>query len=172
MRAIVLSMALIAGGGLAFRPAPALADDSKAPPTPGDTRSAAGSDGSGKATAGWVLLGVGGALTVGGIVVDVVGAGKTHVSGSGGPGDTSTTQDARTNLLWAGSTMIVAGVLLGIAGGSFLVAASKQAPATAAAADTSVPGGGSDPVDPVTKAVQAALDGAPSFVVPIVGARF
>ncbi len=165
MRKFGLGLALVAGAQLTVLSSPALADDAAtssvepSPPPAKDTR---------KHTTGWILLGAGGAVAIGGIVLDVIGAGKNQVSGQGGASDTSTTQNTKTDLLFAGSTMIIAGVVAGIYGGSLLVASSHQADPDAAREVPPATGS----VDGVTKTVQASLASSPSFVLPVVGARF
>src|SRR5262249_864994 len=68
-------------------------------------------------TPGWIVLGVGGALAVAGIVVDAVGASQSpNLAGQGAAGDSATTQNGRTDLLWAGTALIIAGVATGIVG--------------------------------------------------------
>jgi hypothetical protein len=164
MRTFGLGLALVATAQITLLSSPALADDAKyasaesEPPPPKTNQ--------GKATAGWVLLGAGGAVAIGGIVIDAVAGTKNQVSGSGA-GDDGKTQGAKTDLLFAGTTMILAGVLVGIYGGS-LIASSRKADVDAQTA--APPANGSS--DPVIKAAQASIGGAPAFVLPVVGARF
>jgi hypothetical protein len=163
MRKFGFGLALVATAQITLLSSPALADDANASvesaPPPKANQS--------KATVGWVVLGAGGAVAVGGIVVDAIAAGKNKVSGPGGTGDDGTTQGAKTNLLFAGTTMVLAGVLTAIYGGS-LVASSHRTDVGAQTASPPVNGSS----DPVTKAAQASLAGAPAFVLPVVGARF
>jgi hypothetical protein len=164
MRTIGLGLALVASAQLMLVSSPAFADDSKS--TSSESAPEHNSSSAGKATTGWIVLGVGGAVTIGGVVLDILAAGKNQVSGSGGPGDTTTTQNQKTDLLFAGTTMIVAGLVAGIYGGSLIVA-SKKGDADAA---SNAPAAGT--TDAVTKTAQAAFASSPSFVVPVVGARF
>jgi hypothetical protein len=164
MRTFGFGLALVATAQITLLSSPALADDAKeasveSAPPPRTNQS--------KATVGWVVLGGGGALAIGGIVVDAVAAGKNQVSGSGGGGDSGQTQGAKTDLLFAGTTMILAGVLAGVYGGSLVLASRKPDVDARTAAP---PSNGSS--DPVTKAAQASLSSAPAFVLPVVGARF
>jgi hypothetical protein len=145
---------------------PALADDSKSASSESTPASEPNSSSANKATTGWVVLGVGGALTITGIVLDAVAGGQNHLSGQGGPGDTSTTQNQKTDLLFAGTTMIVAGIAAGIYGGSLLIR-SKHAAEDASREPT--PAGSADAV---TKTAQASFASSPTFLLPVVGARF
>jgi hypothetical protein len=144
------------------------------PPAP-DTKSTTGYEASApprrdssKATTGWILLGGGGALALAGIVVDAVGAGQNQVSGQGGAGDTSVTQHQKFDLLFAGTTMIIAGVAAGIYGGSFVLQSKRDNQDASSAPPPPAQGS----TDPVTKAAQASLASAPTVVVPVLGARF
>jgi hypothetical protein len=170
MRKIGLGLALVASSQLMLLSSPAVADDSKsASAEPSPAAPEPNSSSSSKATTGWIVLGAGGALTLGGLVLDIVAAGKNHLSGQGGPGDTSTTQNQKTDLLFAGTTMIVAGIVAGIYGGSLVVASSKH---TAEADPSREPQPAAGSADAVTKTAQASLASSPSFLVPVVGARF
>jgi hypothetical protein len=64
----------------------------------------------------WVLLG-GGILVVGGVIMLVGGSRSNDVPGNGGAVTTNTNDD----WIFAGTAVIVAGVIAGITGGSFLV---------------------------------------------------
>ena len=80
--------------------------------------------------------------------------------------NTSTTQNQKTDLLFAGTTMIVAGIAAGIYGGSLLIR-SKHAAQDASREPT--PAGSADAV---TKTAQASFASSPTFLLPVVGARF
>lgn len=110
-------------------------------------------------------LGVGGAVTVAGIVLDIVGASQPSPSGQGGAGDPGTTQNARTNFFWGGTALIVAGVVTGIVGGSMVW--SKPAPPTGRdrPADDAQ-------IDTVSKTAAAALQSTPAVTLPVIGATF
>jgi hypothetical protein len=164
MRTLGFGLALAAATQLTLLTSPALAagprDDAESTPPPQ----------SGNASTGWMLLGGGGALVIGGIVVDAIGGSKNQVSGTGAAGDNGLTHNAKTDLFFAGTTMIVAGVLAGIYGGSIVLAANARKNQDANAQTTPPPAVGTS--DPVTKAAQTSLASAPTFVVPVVGARF
>jgi hypothetical protein len=167
MRTIGFGLALLASAQLTLLSSPAFADDSKSTSASTESTPEHNSSNSSKATTGWIVLGAGGAVTIGGIVLDAIAGGKNQVSGSGGPGDTSTTQNQKTDLLFAGTTMIVAGIVAGIYGGSLVVAANKH---NADASRDLPPATGS--TDAVTKTAQASFASAPSFMIPVVGAKF
>jgi hypothetical protein len=65
--------------------------------------------------------------------------------------------------------MIVAGILTGIWGGSLIVSAAKSHPPESTAQVPASPDGSADPA---ARTLQAALARTPSFIVPVVGARF
>jgi len=165
MRKAGLGLALLASAQLTLLSSPAFADDTKASTTPTEESSTTTSSGSNKST-GWVLFGVGSALTVGGIVLDIVGTSQGTVSGQGGPGDAGTTSNAKTNFYWGGTALIVAGVVTGIVGGSMIWGKgdSKATPKDHAAEDAQI--------DNVSKTAQAAAASAPGFTLPVVGATF
>jgi hypothetical protein len=166
MRTIGLGLALAATAQLTLLSSPALADDTKS--TTGYEASPPPRQDSSKATTGWILLGGGGALAIGGIVVDAIGAGKDQVSGQGATGDTATTQHSKTDLIFAGTTMIIVGVVAGIYGGSLIVSSKRSQDDVSSSAPPPALGS----ADPVTKAAQASLASAPTVVVPVLGARF
>ena len=89
---IGLALAVVTSTQLLVPPSFAYADTSAPMTAPA---SATRPSGRAKATTGWVVLGIGGAVLVGGIVLDVLAAGKNTVSGSGGSGDMGTTHDAK-----------------------------------------------------------------------------
>jgi hypothetical protein len=169
MRTIGLGLALAASAQLMLLSSPAMADDTKST-TGFEASQPAPRKDSSKAMTGWIVLGGGGALALGGIIVDAIGAGKNNVSGQGGAGDTATTQGAKYDLLFAGTTMIVLGVVAGIYGGSLVLEAKRASQDADLARTAPPPALGS--ADPVTKAAQASLAGAPTVVVPVLGARF
>jgi hypothetical protein len=138
--------------------APAPAEDVPPPAPPPPHRVS-------RRTTGIVLLGVGGAVAVTGLVLDIVGTSQGSVSGQGGTGDSGTTSNARTNFYSAGTILLVAGVVTGIVGGSFLLRRpdTQQAPPPAVGEGT---------VDAVTKTAQAAAQRGPALSIPVVGATF
>jgi hypothetical protein len=168
MRNAALGLALVASTQLTVLSSPAFAQDTSlsttvsltpteaAPPPPHTRRLDA-------RRTGFVVLGIGGAATIAGIVLDIVGTSQGTVSGSGGAGDPGTTSNARTNFYSAGTALIVAGIVTGIVGGSFLLRRDDR-PAPPAISEGTV--------DSATKTVQAAVQRAPSVTVPVVGATF
>lgn len=185
MRKAGLALALVATSQLTLLSSPAFADGAGASlslsgsaDSSGASASASASgsgsgssdapssdDSSSKKSTGWILVGVGGAVTVGGIVVDIVGANSGTIAGAGN--DSGNTDNTRTDLLFFGTTLIVAGLVTGIYGGSMVWNADHHT------ADKATPPPADDAkVDGVTKAAQAQLASAPTFTLPIVGARF
>jgi hypothetical protein len=174
MRTAALGLALLATAQLTLQSAPAFADDSKASITPTEDPSGAAPTSTGSAPTsnagrrktGWIVFGVGGALTVTGLVIDIVAATQSaNISGQGGSGDSGTTQNNRTNLYWGGTALIVAGVVTGIVGGSMIW--------TKPAAPTGRDHPSDDAqIDNVTKTASAAAQSAPAFMLPVVGATF
>ncbi|HEY1694635.1 MAG TPA: hypothetical protein VGG39_20835 [Polyangiaceae bacterium] len=157
-----LGLALAACAQLTLLSSPAFADGTppSAQPAPAESSSPPPARSS---KTGWIVLGIGGALTVGGIVLDIVGTQEGSVSGAGGLGDSGKTSNARTNFFWGGTGLIVAGVVTGIVGGSMIMSTSDQhTPPPAEEGST----------DGASKAVQAAYASAPSFTVPVLGATF
>ena len=117
-------------------------------PRPGDRRN------------GWIVLGIGTGITVAGVVIDIVGATQGTVAGASGDGNTS---NARTNFIWGGTALIIAGVVTGIVGGSMVADSYKSvppAPETPAASDG------------VTRTLQAAIQSAPTFSLPLLATTF
>lgn len=190
MRIAGLGLALVACAQLTLLSSPALADDSgaSAPASDGAGASASASASTGssstsvststsssstpatadsakkKEKTGWIILGAGGAVALGGIVLDIV---ATQV-GNVVPGETGTTTTTiKTNFFWGGSTMIVAGMLAGIYGGSMILDARKSAEPL-----PSQPPTDTGHTDSTAKAAQAALSRAPSFSLPLVKATF
>jgi len=188
MRIAGLGLALVACAQLTLLSSPALADGSgaSAPASDGAGASASASTDSSSTSAststssssapapadsakkkektGWIILGAGGAVAVGGIVLDIV---ATQV-GNVVPGETGTTTTTiKTNFFWGGSTMIVAGMLAGIYGGSMILGARK-----AAEPQPSQPPTDTGHTDNTAKAAQTALSRAPSFSLPLVKTTF
>jgi hypothetical protein len=165
MRKTGLALALVASAQLTLLSSPAFADGAtaKASVTPAESSSSTESSGD-KAKTGWIVLGVGGAVTLAGIILDIVGTTQGTVSGTGGPGDNGKTSNARTNFYWGGTALIVAGVVTGVVGGSMIVnkGEDKHTPPPADEGNN----------DGVTKSVQAAYQSAPSFTIPVIGATF
>jgi hypothetical protein len=170
MRKAALGLALAACAQLTVLSSPAFADNTvKASVTPTESAGASSStttsttDAS-KAKTGWIVLGVGGALTIGGIVLDIVGTQTGSVSGEGGVGDSGKTSNARTNFYWGGTALIVAGIVTGVVGGAMIMNKGEDKHSAPPVDDASTDG--------VTKTVQAAYSRAPSFTVPVLGATF
>jgi hypothetical protein len=69
---------------------------------------------------GLIVLGVGGALTLGGLLVALIGGGTGGVSGTGA-GDDGTTHNKHTNMFWVGGALVMVGVATGIYGGAMFV---------------------------------------------------
>jgi len=122
-----------------------------------------------KIKTGWILVGVGSAVGIAGIVLNIVGANSGTVAGEGGSGDASNTDNTRTDFYFLGTTLIVAGVVTGVYGGSMVWAGNnpdkvkpEDKPETKDDAR----------IDNVTKVAQARFAAAPSFVIPILGATF
>jgi hypothetical protein len=173
MRKAALGLALVATTQLTVFSSPALAEDTWAslmPPNANETVAAPSAPAprypsSRHKTTGIVLLGVGGAVAVTGLVIDIVGTSQGSVSGQGGAGDSGTTSNARTNFYSAGTLLLVAGVVTGIVGGSFLLRRDQPAPAA-------IPPVGEGTVDAVTKTAQAATQRSAGFSIPVLGATF
>jgi len=168
MRRIGYVVGLLAGAHFLLLPSPAFADEPTPPPAAAAPARPRAPDSSKKATGGWIVVGAGGALVIGGIVLEGVAAGTNDISGSGGAGDGGTTHNTKTDLIWAGSVLIVAGLLAGVYGGSMVVEANRARAGEEAALPPPSPGG----IDPLARAAQASLARTPSLVVPLVGMRF
>jgi hypothetical protein len=119
-----------------------------------------------KARTGWILVGVGGALAIGGIVVDIVGANSGTVAGAGGGSDNGQTNNTRTDLYFVGTTLLVVGIVTGIYGGSMVWSANHPDSKASAKPEDDAK------IDGVSKAAQAAFAAAPAFTVPVIGAVF
>lgn len=179
MRNAGLALALVATAQLTVLSSPAFAQDDNskaAAQAPSETTtesapttSSQGQDAKQKEKTGWIVLAAGGVGFVTGVVFDVIGGFSGHIAGAGGPGDDGNTSVARPAWVFAGTTLIVAGLAAGIYGGSMILSARKGGDQTNSPrpADDSASGG-----DSVTKAAAAKAASAPSIVVPILGATF
>ncbi len=103
-----------------------------------------------------------------GVVFDIVGGFSGTIAGSGGNGDNGETSNARPVWVFAGTTLIVAGLAAGIYGTSTILSARKGQDTT----NSKRPEGEDASNDSVTKAANARAASAPSIVVPIIGATF
>jgi hypothetical protein len=164
MRKAGLALALAACAQLTMLSIPALADGTSGSVSASASTTPTKSD-PGRAKAGWIVFGIGAGVTVGGIVLDIIGTQVGHVAGEGGSGDSGKTSNARTNFYWGGTSLIVAGIVTSIIGGSMI--AGKDSEGTKR--DTTEEDAKSDAV---TKTVAAAYQAAPSFTVPVLGATF
>jgi hypothetical protein len=187
MRKTGLALALIATAQVTLLSSPAFAADASASgsvsvsvggsastsSSGSASAAAAGTDDSkkddSKIRTGWILVGVGSAVGIAGIIINIVGANSGHVPGEGGPGDTSSTDNTRTDLYFLGTTLLVAGVATGVYGGSLVWSGNNGTDSKA----SDKPDKNDDAkTDSVTQAAQARLRSAPSFVLPLVGATF
>jgi hypothetical protein len=176
MRNVGLALALVAGAQLTVLSSPAFAqdDNTKAAgqaPTETSTESppsSAGQDAKQKEQTGWIVLAGGGVGFITGVVFDIIGANSGTIAGAGGPGDNGETSNARPAWVFAGTTLIVAGIAAGIYGGSMIISARKGTDTT----NSPPPKDEGASTDSVTKAAQARAASAPSFVVPIIGGTF
>ena len=176
MRKAGLGLALVASAQLSLLSSPVFAADNsstKASLTPAESESASSSTSTSspssnadKKKQGWIILGIGGGVTLLGLVLDIVGTQVGNVSGAGGIGDSGTTSNARTNFYWGGTTLMVAGIVTGIVGGSMVLSRGGDTKSTPI--DHSEEGNN----DGVTKSVQAAYQSAPAVTLPILGATF
>jgi hypothetical protein len=169
MRKTGLGLALVACAQLTLLSTPAFADNASNGPesmparrTPAQKKAAEEED-PGKAKTGWIVLGIGGVLTVGGIVLDIVGTTQGSVSGTGGVGDNGTTSNAKTNFYWGGTALIIAGIVTGVVGGSMIMNSTKATPPPEDEARVT---------DGMIKTAQAAYQSAPGFTIPILGTTF
>jgi hypothetical protein len=170
MRKTGLGLALVACAQLTLLSSPAFADNASNGPssmpvqeTAAQKKATEEKPDPGKAKTGWIVLGIGGVLTVTGIVLDIVGTTQGNVSGAGGVGDNGTTSNARTNFYWGGTALIIAGIVTGVVGGSMIMNSTKSTPPPEDEARLT---------DGVTKTAQAAYQSAPGFTVPILGTTF
>jgi len=176
MRNAGLALALVATAQLTVLSSPAFAqDDNKAAvqaPSETSTESTptktSGQDAKQKEKTGWIVLAAGGVGFVTGVVFDIVGGFSGTLAGAGGPGDNGETSNARPVWVFAGTTLIVAGIAAGIYGTSTIISARKGGDTT----NTARPQGDEASNDSVTKAANARAASAPSIVVPIIGATF
>jgi hypothetical protein len=175
MRNAGLALALVASAQLTVLSSPAFAqdDNSKAAvQTPSETSTESTSTKSGpdkqKEKTGWIVLAAGGVGFVTGVVFDIVGGFSGTIAGAGGPGDNGDTSNARPVWVFAGTTLIVAGLAAGIYGASTIISARKGSDTT----NSTRPEGDAASNDSVTKAASARAASAPSIVVPIIGATF
>jgi len=178
MRTAGLGLALLATAQLTLLSSPAFADDSASASasvslSTSSSSSSSSADASAstsgnpdKARTGWILVGVGGALAIGGIVVNIVGANSGSVSGAGGVGDNGQTNNTRTDLFFVGTTLLVVGIVTGIYGGSMVWSANHPDAKASAKPEEDAR------IDGVSKAAQAAFAAAPAFTVPVIGASF
>ncbi len=133
--------------------------------TRGDTATIKVTPGSpGKARTGWIVLGAGGAVAIAGIIVDAVGTGQGHIAGADG----ATTDNSRTDFYFVGTSLLIVGALGAIYGGSMVLDNAHSG--VEGTVMESPPARGSN--DPVTHTAQAALAGAPRFVLPILSLKF
>ncbi len=197
MRKAGLALALVAATQLTLLSSPAFAADASvsgsASVSVGGSGAAASGSGSSTATAsagaagagtvaddsqkddnkirtGWILVGVGSAVGVAGIIINIVGANSGTVAGQGGAGDTANTDNTRTDLYFLGTTLIVAGVVTGVYGGSMVWSGNN--PDKVKVEDKPERTKDEAQSDNVTKVAQARFASAPSFVIPIIGATF
>jgi hypothetical protein len=179
MRTAGLALALLASTQLTLLSSPAFADggasvDASASVSVSTstgtttTTTTTTTDQSDKKRTGWIILGVGAAVGTAGMIVDIVGGFAGHVSGEGGPGDNGQSSNARTNLVFAGTTMIVAGVIGMIYGGSMVYNAAHGLDQK----NSAPPKDEDASSDGATKAAEARLTAAPAVSIPILGARF
>ncbi len=177
MRNAGLALALVASAQLTVLSSPAFAqdDNSKAAgqapsetTTESTSSSSSGQDNKQKEKTGWIILAAGGVGFVTGVVFDIVGGFSGSIAGAGGPGDSGETSNARPAWVFAGTTLIVAGLAAGIYGGSQIISARKGTDTT----NSARPPEDASSSDSVTKAAQARAASAPSFVVPVIGGTF
>lgn len=122
----------------------------------------------GKATAGWIVLGAGGAALIGGLILNLIGTGQNHIAGQGGPGDTATTDTDRANLFWVGSSLMVAGVVAGVYGGSLILNGAHSG--VEGSVQSPPPAQGSN--DGVTRVAASQTGRAPALMIPILRGTF
>jgi hypothetical protein len=168
MRNIGICLALVASAQLTLLSSPAFADNASngpesvpAQPQPSNPGTQPPQTKDERKT-GWIVLGIGGAVTVAGIVLDIVGATAGTVSGAGGVGDNGTTSNARTNFIWGGTSLIIAGLVTGVVGGSMIMGSDKTSPVPQDVASN----------QGALKAAQAVYQCAPGFTLPILGTTF
>lgn len=175
MRTAGLALALVASAQLTVLSSPAFAQDDNskaAAQAPSETSTESTStksseDPKQKEKTGWIVLAGGGVAFVTGVVFDIVGGFSGTIAGVGGPNDSQETSNARPAWVFAGTTLIVAGIAAGIYGGSMIISARKGTDQT-----NSPPPKDEGASDSVTKAAQARAASAPSFMVPVVSGTF
>jgi hypothetical protein len=188
MRKAGLGLAFVACAQLSLLSSPAFADDSstKASLTPTESAPATttltatatvpasttapppaseGDNGAQKKKTGWIILGIGGGVTLAGLIIDIAGTQVGRVSGTGNSGDSGTTSNKKTDFYFAGTSLLIAGIVTGVVGGAMVLGTdttkSKPIDHTQEARE-----------DGVTKVVQAAYQSAPTVMVPVLGATF
>jgi hypothetical protein len=165
MRNTGIGLALVACAQLTLLSSPAFAENASDGPASVPAQGAQShqaKEPTHEGKAGWILLGIGGAVTVTGIVLDIVGASQGTVAGAGGSGDNGTTSNARGNFFWGGTALIIAGVVTGVVGGSFILNSQTN----------TRPPEDEAHLDGVTKSAQAAYQAAPSFNLPVLSTTF
>lgn len=157
-----LGLAVVASASLMLLSTPAFAEGMGPSAVAGPTKATPAPKA--KPATGWIILGIGGAATVGGIALEIVGATYSKaVPGAGGPGAGQTTTSARTNFLFGGTALLIAGLVTGVVGGSMILHRSE---------DTNKKPADDASTDPMAHAVAAALQAAPAAMVPIVAGTF
>jgi hypothetical protein len=177
MRNAGLALALVASAQLTVLSSPAFAqdDNSKAAvqapsetSTESTSSSSSGQDAKQKEKTGWIVLAAGGVGFVTGVVFDIIGGFSGNLAGAGGTNDSGETSNARPAWVFAGTTLIVAGLAAGVYGASTIISARKGADVT----NTAPPPDEGAKNDSVTKAAQARAASAPSIVVPLLHGTF
>jgi hypothetical protein len=165
-----LGLALVACAQLTLLSSPALADNASDGPssmpvqeTAAQRKATEDTSKQNNAKTGWIVLGIGGVVTVAGIVLDIVGTQVGNVSGTGGVGDNGTTSNARGNFYWGGTSLIIAGIVTGVIGGSMILNSTKATPPPEDEARVT---------DGVTRTAQATYQSAPGFTLPILSTSF
>ena len=112
-------------------------------------------------TTGLVVLGVGGALVIAGIIVIAVAGGTNGVSGQGN--DSGTTHLGNTNALFAGGGLIFAGLAAGIYGGATYL----NSKSSTVEGDVAKPGPARGALDSGPAVARNATPNVPAFVIPV-----
>ncbi|HEX8790526.1 MAG TPA: hypothetical protein VF765_06210 [Polyangiaceae bacterium] len=171
MRNAGLALALVASAQLTLLSSPAFAQDDSskaAAQAPSETStestssSSSGQDAKQKEKTGWIVLAAGGVGFVTGVVFDIVGGFAKSVESDG-----QSISNDRPAWVFAGTTLIVAGLAAGVYGGSMIISARKGTDQT-----NTPPPKDDASTDSVTKAAQARAASAPSFVVPLLSGKF
>ena len=114
------------------------------------------------ATTGLVVLGVGGALVIAGVIVIAVAGGtKGGISGQGN--DSGTTHLGNTNAFFVGGGLIFAGLAAGIYGGATYL----NSKSSSVEGDVAKPGPARGALDSGPIVARNATPNAPSFVIPV-----